>query len=419
MAVLNSAKLYLGDTPIGGGDSISAVEEKDVNFYDYDGTLLYSYTVAEAQALTELPPAPTPKKDFLVFQEWNWTLEQIKTWGKGADVGAIYETVDGTNRFVIKIPDGMPLTIPFIFNGWGSAITIDWGDGSQDTHNQSGTVTLTHTYATSGEYTIIMRGHDTTNLGDGSNYTSLFGDGIEHNYLREAYLSKATRLSGQCFVECHNLETITIPKNNSVTQIWAAPFFRCFKLKAVNIPSTITNVGGEIVRYENVTICSTPYSATAFGYAAFNTARNLKRVILPSISSMSTAMFQDSGVQEVLMGGTLTTLGASTFAYCYALTKVELPQTLQKIDTSAFNGCWDLQELDIPASVTSIGATAFNQTKRLKKLKFHSATPPTVANANAFTSMSANCVVEVPAGSLATYQAATNYASISAQMVGV
>ena len=36
----------------GGGGSTSDVTMKDVNFYDYDGTLVASYTLAEAQTLT-------------------------------------------------------------------------------------------------------------------------------------------------------------------------------------------------------------------------------------------------------------------------------------------------------------------------------------------------------------------------------
>ena len=35
------------------------VSLKDVNFYDYDGTLVASYTLSEAQALTALPNGPT------------------------------------------------------------------------------------------------------------------------------------------------------------------------------------------------------------------------------------------------------------------------------------------------------------------------------------------------------------------------
>jgi len=41
--------------PIGGG----AVMENDVNFFDYDGTLLYSYSATDALALTSLPENPT------------------------------------------------------------------------------------------------------------------------------------------------------------------------------------------------------------------------------------------------------------------------------------------------------------------------------------------------------------------------
>ena len=49
------------------GVKIESPQLKDVNFYDYDGTLLHSYTAEEAQALSELPPLPTQKG--LICQE--------------------------------------------------------------------------------------------------------------------------------------------------------------------------------------------------------------------------------------------------------------------------------------------------------------------------------------------------------------
>ena len=45
----------------GGGSAPVVVEEpveKDINFYDYDGRRLFSYTAEEAAALTELPTPP-------------------------------------------------------------------------------------------------------------------------------------------------------------------------------------------------------------------------------------------------------------------------------------------------------------------------------------------------------------------------
>lgn len=45
-------------------------EESDINFWDYDGTLLYAWTLAELATKTELPPLPS--HDGLICQGWNW-----------------------------------------------------------------------------------------------------------------------------------------------------------------------------------------------------------------------------------------------------------------------------------------------------------------------------------------------------------
>ena len=58
---------------ISGGEQ---VEIKQVIFIDYDGTVLYSYTLEEANALTALPE--NPSHPGLTAQGWNWTLAQIK-----------------------------------------------------------------------------------------------------------------------------------------------------------------------------------------------------------------------------------------------------------------------------------------------------------------------------------------------------
>lgn len=84
----------IGEIHSNSGDDDVAV--KDVNFRDYNGTVLYSYTVEEASALTELPPLPT--HEGLVCQGWNWTLADIKEMGRAVEVGAMYITDDGKTR---------------------------------------------------------------------------------------------------------------------------------------------------------------------------------------------------------------------------------------------------------------------------------------------------------------------------------
>ncbi len=88
-------------TTSGGGDE--GLKRNDVNFFDYDGTLLYAYTWEEAKALTELPPLPV--HDGLEVREWNYTLEDIKAQGTEtnigkADVGACIYAPDGNQVWV-------------------------------------------------------------------------------------------------------------------------------------------------------------------------------------------------------------------------------------------------------------------------------------------------------------------------------
>ena len=72
----------------------------DVNFYDYDGRIIASYTLAEAQALTKLPDPPKHKG--LVFQGWNWSLEDVNLLTDPMDIGPNYTTDDGTTRVYVS-----------------------------------------------------------------------------------------------------------------------------------------------------------------------------------------------------------------------------------------------------------------------------------------------------------------------------
>ena len=104
----------------------------DVNFRDYDGTILYSYSKDEFLELTELPPLPTRKG--LICQEWNWTYEEAMAYVAEygiLEVGATYITDDGATRLYIKIDDEDYMTIPLYFRQRAShGVGVDWGDGS-------------------------------------------------------------------------------------------------------------------------------------------------------------------------------------------------------------------------------------------------------------------------------------------------
>ena len=88
--------------PIGGRDSSSVANSKEVNFLDYDGTILYSYTAAKFAALSSMPANPT--HDGLTTQGWNWSLANAKAYVakyRNLNIGQMYVNDNGKTRIYI------------------------------------------------------------------------------------------------------------------------------------------------------------------------------------------------------------------------------------------------------------------------------------------------------------------------------
>ena len=160
----------IGSIQTGGGGSSAPISANDVTFYDYDGTIVASYSIAEAQALTSLPDGPA--HEGLSFQGWNWTLEAIKALNRPVTVGAMYITDDGATRLHIRIATVGRMTVPlYIGQTVAKGGSIDWGDGSPaETLADTGNVNTSHTYAEPGDYIISLMPQDgcTLSFGNGS-----------------------------------------------------------------------------------------------------------------------------------------------------------------------------------------------------------------------------------------------------------
>lgn len=224
------------------------VAEKEVNFYDYDGTCLYAYTIEEAQALTELPPLPT--QPGLVCQGWNWSLDMIQKHPISLSVGAIYITDNGATRFVFSFLT-TPTASPTIYfrQSKDRGVKIDWGDGSPfETVSGTGLVSVSHQYPL-GEYTASFLPDDDCNLlfsedtgGGGQNF---IGVKVNENYRRsktstvkKIHIGKnVTSLSAACFNSLVCLDAVTIP--NGVDAIGWNAFDTCLSLRFVVIPSSL------------------------------------------------------------------------------------------------------------------------------------------------------------------------------------
>lgn len=129
----------------GGGGSTS----DDVRFIDYDGTIIAQMSIAEAQALTELPEGPV--HDIIAFDGWTHTLEEVNATTRKMDIGATYVSRNDERETIIKVrPGAQNATVAVNFTqDTERGVEIDWGDNTTpETFSGTGaTINASHTYA--------------------------------------------------------------------------------------------------------------------------------------------------------------------------------------------------------------------------------------------------------------------------------
>lgn len=364
-----------------GGDIVTITGEEhrvapfnDVNFFDYDGTIVYSYSASEFANLTALPANPTHSG--LTAQGWNWTLADAKTQVADTgflDIGQMYITSDGKTRIYITISDMAARSLKLLWTqSVASSVTIDWGDGST-TAAQSGTgnKNATHTYSSIGEYVIAMTvSSGTMTLGQGTSSTGCLITAVSGSVGINRYRAMCDKIEIGANCGVQNLystyvRTITIPK--TLAQFGGT--YDSKPLQFITIPTDCTEFATNYTfRYCTFHYISLPKKWTMPKNNNFQEASGLRRINLPAISAIPNSMLQS----------------------CISLSSLIIPSTVTTIGTSAFAGCTGLAEIHFKAS-----------------------TPPTVADSNAWTNLPTDCKIYVPSGKLSAYTSAQNYPSSS------
>ena len=347
----------------GGGGVVTSAPISDVNFYDYDGTILYSYTKEQFLALSAMPKLPT--REGLICQGWNWTLNDAKEYVTDygmLNIGTMYVTDDGDTRLYIRIATEGRMTVPLYWNqSVANGVGIDWGDGSDiQTFTGTGNLNTTHTYAKCGDYVIRLKVASgcTLGLGSGSSSYCVMGGTGNNNV-----------------VYCNMLQKIEI--GNHITSIDTYAFRNCYSLVSVSIPSSVTSIGNY----------------------AFQSCYSLELVSIPN---------------------GITNIGDNVFYGCYSLKSISIPSSVTSIGDYAFFRCNALSSISIPSSVTGIGNYAFQDCQGMAIYDFTKHTSvPTLVNTNAFSSIPSDCKIKVPSSLLEEWKAATNWSKYANKIVGV
>ena len=354
--------------PTGGSESVG---RKDINFIDYDGTIVKSYTAAEFADLEALPD--NPEHDGLTAQGWNWTLADAKAYvakcGK-LFVGQMYVTDDGKTRIYIHLEQGR--LAPYLGIAINGSAVVDWGDNSTpDTitgSSDSTVVNTQHTYAAAGDYviTIAVTGSMALIGNNGScllykNSATKEENDLYRNVIKKIEIgSNVTSIGSNAFASCYSLATVTIP--DGVTSIGDKAFDHCYSLAAVAIPNSVSSIGTYAFSYcQSLTSVTIPNSVSSIGKYTFDDCSSLAAVTIPdSVTSIEMYAFAYCrSLTSVTIPDSVTSIGNNTFAYCHSLTSVTIPDSVTSIGIVTFAHCYSLASVTISDGVTSIANNTF------------------------------------------------------------
>lgn len=389
-------------------------KESDINFWDYDGTLLYSWKLAELTTKTELPPLPS--HDGLVCQGWNWTLQDIKDAGRELDIGALYITDDGKTRLYVDVDT--ETWDDFVLNYWQgqkNATTVDWGDGTTpETVNDYSYIEHRHVYASSGSYVITMSVKEGATMWLGRDSWMLIAkseaDSGRCAMLRRVEVgARVTTITNNTFQFCGRLESISIPQNVEVEGY--TTFNQATQLRVIAIQS-ITNVFRTFYNCTNLRAIAGP------GTMGYTDKYTLTNTAVRQLNAAVTTAYTVQSLERVHIKAVNGQVG--DFSACRSLVEVTIPADATTFVAAAFSGDNALRRVTCLGDIASIQAQVFQRCYPLRFVDFtHCTAVPTLANVNAFDRTHAQLEIRVPASLADAWKAATNWSSLADHIVGV
>lgn len=359
----------------------------DVNFYDYDGTILYSYTWDEFVAKNEIPPLPNRESEGLTCQEWNYTLEEVLEQGGRCDVGATYIPTNGRTQIYIEVSNNFEISFN-ITPTVADDVVMYWGDNTLDNLSEVKTYTITHTYENSGIYCIEIENIDITRIVFNTKqniYRNIhIGNNIRLNTLAlsnlkidKLSLSNKTKLEIQVFnnVDCNH---ITLPRGINTP----IHYMQGITSKTVSLPNNIERFHDNFfLNATNLLYLHVPSNiSTAFNSWATLLGKNLRKISVSKANNIfyeqNNCMIEKStkrlvkGTSYSIIPDDIVSIDVNAFNSCTAFNKISIPHSVTSIGNSAFCGCTGLKELTLPNSVENLGTYSFYGCTNLTQFDF-------------------------------------------------
>lgn len=162
---------------------------------------------------------------------------------------------------------------------------------------------------------------------------------------------------GSSFTDCTSLETISLPPE--ISSIHYQAFKGCIALEGIRLPQYVTEIRQEaFANCESLATLTIPDTVTEIGQDAFLSS-GLETVNLEHVNKIGPSAFRDcTKLVSVTFGASPLILGAGAFSGCSSLSAISIP-FVKTIEDETFAYCTALESVDFGNHVTEISSNAF------------------------------------------------------------
>ena len=249
-----------------------------------------------------------------------------------------------------------------------------------------------------------------SNIGDWFNGST----SIEEVVLGDSVVS----IGQNAFKNCSSLASINIPE--SVTSVGSSAFYGCSSLASINIPENVTSTGnntfkdckgltdvviaerkqGKTLALGNYVFANCPLDSVYIGGAiSYNT----------SSSNGYSPFYRNTSLRTVVITNREEQIYDYEFYGCTNLKNVTIGNGVKSIGKYAFSGCSSLTGFSFGSNMETIDTEAFSDCTKLTSITSYAAAPPTCGSQALDDVNKWECVLRVPIGYTAAYQAADQW----------
>jgi len=393
----------------------SFIVESDV-LYDIDKTKLLRYAPKKADTGFEIPDTVQSVENYALAYCNNLTELVISK--KVSNVGTYaFAGCTNVNRIVWESPKlsmspvygDMGSYWYTSFSGIGSSsdgLTVIFTDtvlsipaGAFKNNSKLNSVSIGKNVRTIAEDAFYGTGiyNDKSNWHDGFLYYDgcLLDSNLESSIYNYEVLPGTRIIANSVFYQNSTIQQVVLPEG--LTSIGRETFWRCPRLKYINIPSSVVSVGFyafESVSLTELNIHNTesyfnidfegnysdpaeyattilengnPVTRLVFREKISKIPSYIKKlstveelVLEGSIAEIESNAFQNfSALKKVTVGGDIRAIGDYAFYGCTGITELTLGENITTIGDYAFQGCTGITELTLGENITTIGSWAF------------------------------------------------------------